>query len=192
MLKAMKVTNGHLQGLRCAAKFREIFDDTESLCKTLDLPLPTLPRQRRPPARFSGPGAAHQAQRPEDYYRTQYFQCIDAAHMALKRRYDQPGLTQYSALEKVLLSPISSQADRDEALASLQQYPEIDCDRFLVQRAMFDQQGYECVALEDVAKKLASLEAPVRSLFHQVETLDKNSTHRASKQCRSRTQFLLS
>ena len=98
MIKAMKPTSESIQHLRTDSKFQQIFNETISLCHAFDLPLPDLPRQRCPPARFSATKNAHKHQTAEDYYRVQYFQCIDVACTALKNRYDQPGLIQYSAL----------------------------------------------------------------------------------------------
>lgn len=92
--------------------------------------MPQLPRQRRAPARLSGHAAAHQSQSPDDYYRVQFFQFIDTACMALSSRYDQPGLARYCALEKLLLSPTDSV--RGTAASVLQQYPEMNCEQFLV------------------------------------------------------------
>jgi len=60
-----------------------------------DVPLPELPRQRRPPRRFSGLAPAHAWTTAEEYFRSQFFHVVDTAVNQLKVRYDQPGLHQY-------------------------------------------------------------------------------------------------
>jgi hypothetical protein len=170
MISAMKITSESLKQLRTTTQFESIYCDVVNICHTLDLPLPQLPRQRRPPARLSGPAAAYCAQNPEEHYRVQFFQFMDTANTALESRYDQPGLAQFCALEKLLISPHVS---KNDASPLLQCYPEMDSKKFVIQHAMFAQQNYQCKTLDKTAKVLTSLEPPVRSLFSQIECLTR-------------------
>ena len=91
----MKMTVGALNDLRCGDKYQALFEEAVKLCRETDVPFPELPRQRRPPRRFSGPAPAHAWTTAEEYFRSQFFQVVDTAVNQLKVRYDQPGLHQY-------------------------------------------------------------------------------------------------
>lgn len=175
MIQAMKIVSDEIQKLRTESMFHEIFQETNNMCHTLDLPMPELPRQRCPPARLSASKNVHKYQTAEEYYRVQYFQCIDVAYTALQKRYDQPGLVQYSVLEKLLISRFSPNAENktENNVALLQQYPEVNVDQFLVQQAMFQQQDYKCATVDDVVNQLLSMDPAVRALFSQIECLTK-------------------
>ena len=49
MISAMKMTVGALNDLRCEDKYQAVFEEAVKLCRETDVPLPALPRQRRPP-----------------------------------------------------------------------------------------------------------------------------------------------
>jgi len=80
-----------------ARTYQALFEEAVKLCREseTDVPLPDLPRQRRPPRRFSGPAPAHAWTTAEEYFRSQFFLVVDTAVNQLKVRYDQPGLHQY-------------------------------------------------------------------------------------------------
>ena len=59
MIKAMKITVGALHELRSDDKFHAILEETIKLCEESDIPVPELPRQRRPARRFSGSTPGH-------------------------------------------------------------------------------------------------------------------------------------
>ena len=72
MINAMKMTVGALNDLRCEDKYQALFEEAVKLCREseTDVPLPELPRQRRPPRRFSGPAPAHAWRTAEEYFRS--------------------------------------------------------------------------------------------------------------------------
>jgi len=81
MISAMKMTVGALNDLRCEDKYQALFEEAVKLCREseTDVPLPELPRQRRPPRRFSGPAPAHAWTTAEEYFRSQFFHVVDTA-----------------------------------------------------------------------------------------------------------------
>ena len=91
MISAM-MTVCALNDLRCEDKYQALFEEAVKLCCETDVPLPELPRQRRPPRRFSGPAPAQAWTTAA--FRSQFFQVVDTAVNQLKVRYDQPGLHQ--------------------------------------------------------------------------------------------------
>ena len=137
----MKMTVGALNDLRCEDKYQVLFEEAVKLCREseTDVPLPELPRQRRPPRRFSGPSPAHAWTTAEEYFRGQFFQVVDTADNQLKVRYDQPGLHQYMQLENALMTADTS---ADELKSVVSAYPEMDADRLSVQLAMLRQQNW--------------------------------------------------
>ena len=77
MNSAMKMTVDALNDLRCEDKYQAIFEEAVKLCRETYVPLPELPRQRRPPRRFREPAAAHAWTTAEEYFRSQFFQVVD-------------------------------------------------------------------------------------------------------------------
>ena len=71
-----------------------------------EIDLISLPRHRRPPSRFSEPGAAHQAGNAHDYYRAAFCVAIDTAINQVQERMDKKSdsLCTYRALEEMLLT----------------------------------------------------------------------------------------
>ena len=70
IISAMKMTVGALNDLRCEDKYQALFEEAVKLCRETDVPLPELPRQRRPPRRFSGPAPAHAWTTAEEYFQS--------------------------------------------------------------------------------------------------------------------------
>ena len=103
----MQMTVESLQNLRTEEHFLALYYDTIERCIELEIDPPELPRQRKLPPRFSVSSSGHVWKDVVAYYRAQYFQFIDVAIGALRRRYDQPGLRKYMLLESVLLQPMS-------------------------------------------------------------------------------------
>ena len=95
-----------------------LFEEAVKLCRETDVPLPELPRQRRPPRRFSGPAPAHAWTTAEEYFRSQFFQVVDTAVNQLKVRYmtSQDYGHQYMQLENALMTADTS---ADESLKSV-------------------------------------------------------------------------
>ena len=96
MISVMQMTADTLNNLRTDSTFQVIYDEAVALCQDLDLPLPTVPRQRRPPKCYTGPSATHVWATTDDYFRSQFFQFVDTVVSQLKVRYEQPGLHRYA------------------------------------------------------------------------------------------------
>jgi len=118
-----------------------LFEEAVKLCHETDVPLPELPRQRRPPRRFSGPAPAQAWTTAEEYFCSQSFQVMDTAVNQLKVRYDQPGLHQYMQLENALMTTDTSANELKKSVVSA--YPEMaaESDRLAIQLAMLRQQN---------------------------------------------------
>jgi len=114
-----EISLDNLLSLRCKVMFQTIFDETERIFIALDA---QMPRQRRPPGRFSGWAEPHKWKSDAEYFRAQYFNFFDTA--LLLHCY-----TQNVELENLLLEPVSSHLAHQVGL--LQDYPDIDIDRFL-------------------------------------------------------------
>lgn len=167
IITAMQTTADALAELRTDDAFKEVFADVVSTCQDLDIPLPKLPRVRRPPKRFTGQAAAHNWQSAEEYFRCQFFHFIDNSVNQLQQRYEQPGLRQYVKLEQILLT----QHDTKDVEAVVANYPELDADRLNVQLSMLRQQNYVMTNVADIVDKIVLMPSVVRSMFDQVEQL---------------------
>ena len=59
-----------LQDLRNEDFFHKEFEKCVQKCESLGLDSAVIPRKRRPPSRFTGPGEAHVAETVELYFRS--------------------------------------------------------------------------------------------------------------------------
>jgi hAT family C-terminal dimerisation region len=109
MLRAAERTLAELQRMRKVEAFEAFFKDCNKTARRLGLEL-TVPRPRRPPARFTGHAAAYHAATPEEHYRALYFVILDNAAEQLRSRFNRkaPGVSHYIKLEKMLLQGAKS------------------------------------------------------------------------------------
>ena len=108
MLESAKAVKSQLQRIREAAEFDEILNDVESKIKVLHLEELSVPRARRPPARFCGVSEVFQTKSVCKYFRIEYLKLIDVAIQQLSvRLIDCPRLLRYCELEAMLLTGIS-------------------------------------------------------------------------------------
>ena len=134
MLQAVDAVKLQLSQVRSDEQFTALFTEVNATVAQLDLKTISLPRQRRPPSRYSGAGSSHVAASAEQHYKAEYFQFIDAALVQLGVRFDpaeSSGITRYLALEQVLTSGESNDND------VISSYPELDATRLAVQLGMF-------------------------------------------------------
>jgi hypothetical protein len=132
MLEAAKLVRDQLTQLRSAENFDKIFDETSIMAEQYALDPVALPRQHRPPIRFTGQGEAYRAETPQEHYRAAFFACIDMAVYQLSERLDKnkPGFKSYLLLERMLTT--------GEVNAELcQAHPELNIDSLSVQLKMF-------------------------------------------------------
>ena len=109
-----------------------MFEDACDLCQKLDLAAHHLPRQKRPPQRFTGPAVqllsnGRLLKNTSD--RAQFYAVLDAATSCLQRRYDQPGIARYCDFERVLFETMTA----DKVHEAVKDYPELSSDSLLVQ-----------------------------------------------------------
>ena len=133
MLESAKAVKSQLQRMREDAKFDKILNNVESKIKVLDLAELSVPRARKPPPRFGGPGEAFHSKSVCEYFRIEYLKLIDVAIQQISDRLiDCPGLLRYCELEAMLLT-----GNLDEKVTQL--YPELACDgrSFQTQLDMF-------------------------------------------------------
>ena len=119
VIAAMQLTKDNLLSLRCDNKFMTIFDETVRLCTELDIDAPQMPRQRRPPKRFTGTAEPHVPNSSVDYFSVQYFNFVDTTMNAIEKRYNQDGLKKYVKLENLL----TQAADAEAISKVLEGYP---------------------------------------------------------------------
>jgi len=132
MLEAAKLVEGQLTQLRTAEMFDKIYGDVSTMIEQHDIYPVTLPRQRRPPGRFTGQAEAYRAQTAQEYFRAAFFACIDTAVNQLSERLDKnsPGLKSYLSLERMLTT--------GEVNSELcEAYDELNTDSLSVQLQMF-------------------------------------------------------
>lgn len=122
MLEAVREVINDLQCVRNDDEFTSLLQYVTDQETKLSLEAITIPRQKRPPARYDGGGEASQYLSVSDYYRPIYFAVIDEAVSQLRNRFaDNHDLHRYCSMEKVLTTGQLT-ADDEEVLAS---YPEI-------------------------------------------------------------------
>ena len=123
-----------------------------------------MPRKRRPPARYTGPAAAHTASTAAEFYKPQFYELLDAAVSELDERFSgSNGLQMYGRLEAMLLT-----GTLDSTM--MQQYSEIHPDTLALELAMF-RRTYTEAKLSDAVTALRAMSPDMRKLFQQVETL---------------------
>lgn len=144
--------------------YNKLFNEGSEKCKELDLNEFQLPRQRKPPKRFSGPAASFQHQTVEQYFLVEYYKLIDTASSKLNDTVNQEGAVDFQSLEACLLSGDVNVND------ACQKYPEIDISLLRIQLEMFRQQ-FTFDTIDEAADVLRSQVPEVRKLFSQVEVL---------------------
>ena len=151
--------------MKCSTKY--LFIAAEEKGETYELDPLEIPRRRCPPKRYADQVAQHQPANPEEHYRKQYLEFIDAVSKGLSDRYDlsKSGLAQYMKLENMLTS---GKVDLDV----ISKYPELDKCSLQMQLEMF-KQNYKPDTLNDAKLSYRSMTPEVRSLFPQVAVLLK-------------------
>jgi hypothetical protein len=79
MLVAVDETMDSLRHLREEKAFDQVLVNTSQVVAEMDLEELKVPRQRRPPKRFTGDADGHVATTVTDYYRPLYFMLVDTA-----------------------------------------------------------------------------------------------------------------
>ena len=92
MFHAVDHVRGQLNTLRNESEFKVLFQDVTNLCQKYDITPVTLPRQRRPPLRYSGSGESHLHETAEDHFRSAFCQAVDTALSQLTFRLDRDSI----------------------------------------------------------------------------------------------------
>jgi hypothetical protein len=118
--------------------FLQVFQKSSDICNSHDIPAAVLPRRRALPRRFDNAGTAHHFDSVEDYYRHVYIDCIDSI-MGEIRRFDQPALPVYQAMEDVLVNAAKGD-DFTASLLSVTNYFAGDFDSDVLKRQLMNLQ----------------------------------------------------
>nr|CAD7261733.1 unnamed protein product [Timema shepardi] len=127
--KAIEIVSSSLQRLRENDEFLLIWGEANKIIVTNNLQPLSLPRQKKPPMRYTSPATAFTSTSVEDYLHHEYFAIIDTAVGGLKSRFDQEGLDHMRKLERSLL--------KGEINPVLKMYPEINEKDFEIEQNMF-------------------------------------------------------
>ena len=87
MLEAVSETLSSLRYLRDDIAFEQLITDTEQVIAENKLEELKVPRQRKPPQRYTGDAIAHVATTVCEYYRPLYFLLLDTAIQQLEERF---------------------------------------------------------------------------------------------------------
>ncbi|XP_072025658.1 52 kDa repressor of the inhibitor of the protein kinase-like [Amphiura filiformis] len=170
MKSAVNTVMTELKELREATVFESIFTETSDLITKLDLNPLAVPRRRRPPARFTGPAAAHHAESAVEHFRMAYFQLVDGMMNNLSDRFGEGSkadLQDYQKLEEIITTGI---VDQD----ILHKYPEFNTNltAFKTQLDMFLHTS-KATTIEGATRAYQNMSADVRALFPDVKSLLK-------------------
>ena len=158
-MSGMKTAIDHvLQSLascRESSHFTSLFEQAEKRISEYDLVEIRLPRQRRPPRRYSGPAESFQAQCATDYFRAEYYKMTDMASTKLGDVVHQEGAKTYGELEVCLLS--------GEVNESCSPYLELDTELLHIQLQMFRQQ-FTYSSVDEAADVIRNAVPEVRQL----------------------------
>ena len=105
---------------------------TQQTQKQLDVNDPILQRQRKRPRRYEdGSASPFFFSDPKEYYRSMYFQCLDAVIAAITDRFHQHDYSIYANLEQVLIKACT-QEDYSKELEEVTQFFHADFDKSLL------------------------------------------------------------
>lgn len=162
MIDAVSEVKTELTAMRTDAAFAALLDGVIQRQQTMDLVPVDVPRQRRPPRRFTGPAPSCTATSVSDHYRPIYFSLLDNAVEQLTERFSGAGLTRYKQLEDVLVT--------GEVPDEMRQYPELNVLDLAAQLRMF-RRTRQVTSVESAATALRDMVAEVRSEYEQVDQL---------------------
>jgi len=113
MIDAVSEIKTELTAMRTDAAFEALLDAVIQRQQAMDLVPVDVPRQRRPPRRFTGPAPSHTSTTVCEHYRPIYFSLLDNAVGQLTERFSSVGLARYKKLEDVLLTGEVPDEDQD-------------------------------------------------------------------------------
>ena len=166
MLVAVGETLSGLGDLRADEAFEQLLADTKKVVADLDLEELQVPRQRKPPKRYTGDAVGHVATTVSDYYRPLFFLLVDTAVQQLQERFHgNSSLLKYQALENMLLTETSW-----DAAADLAGYEEIDWAYLQIQLELFRRKR-SVKSVSDAVCILRAMAPELRGEYSEVEKL---------------------
>lgn len=166
MLAAVGETLSGLRDLREDAAFDLLLADTAEFIAELDLEELQVPRQRKPPRRYTGDAIGHVATTVGDYYRPLYFLLVDTAVQQLQERFHgNLSLRKYQALENSLLTE-----ECGDVATDLSVYDEIDWADLKIQLQLFRRKR-SVRNLSDAVDILKGMAPELRGEYSEVEKL---------------------
>ena len=97
-----------------------------SICQSLDIEEPTLPRRRKLPTTLEG-SEGILFKNPKDYYRKSYFEAIDFMISSIQERFIQPGYRMYKNIESLVIATIKGET-AEEFFAAVTEFYSNDFD----------------------------------------------------------------
>ena len=117
--RAAEVLITSLQSIRNDKSFELFWSTTQSASHTVGVLPPELPRARKVPARFASGSENVTFAKPEDYFRSVYYNFIDCATGCVQDRFEQSSFAVYMNGEKILLDTFSGKTP-DDSTADVQ------------------------------------------------------------------------
>lgn len=164
MIKSVSTTVSEIKALRTEEEFDVLLEATVTNQENCNIETFKIPRQRKPPARFTGRAASTVATTITEHYRPIYFSLLDEASTKLEDRFEKSaGVRKYSRLENILITGIID--ENDEEL--LETYPEINISDLKSELWMF-RRGRRIEVVGDAVTELRQMLPEVRGLFTTV------------------------
>ena len=167
MLAAVDETLCGLRNLHTDEKFNQLLSDTSEIISELDLEEMQVPRQRKPPSRYTRDSDGHVANSTTvcDYYRPLYFLLVDTAVKQLEERFhDNSNLLKYMTLENVLIQECENVA------AAVSVYEEINGADLQIQLELFRRKR-SVKTVSDAVSIMKAMPPELRGEYCEVEKL---------------------
>jgi len=163
MMHAVDEVKAELVALRSDEEFEAVLTETIKLQESIDLDPIEIPRQRRPPARYTGAASSTTATTVAEHYRPIYFALMDQAVTQLTDRFsNSPGLKSYQQLENVLTS--GDVSGNEDVVSS---YPELTPRDLAPQLQMF-RRTRPVTSLQQATAEVKQMMPEVRAEYSQV------------------------
>ena len=162
--------------MRTSESFDLFWRNLTALQEEKEVNEPVLPRRRK--TRYEiGSGTGHYADTPEDYYRRQYFECLDLIVNCIRTRFDQPGYHTLKNLEDSLLKALKNEDYSNELDFVISFYKDdISPSSLKTQLELlstsFSESDYQ-PSITGLRDYIRSLSPPVRTNLSEVCTLLK-------------------
>lgn len=138
--------------------------------QNMELTMPTMPRARAPPKRFSGRAPAVQLL-PRESLRQKFISVLDWSKNELERRFEQPGMNRLAQLESVLLNR-SKELSASDIQAELGVHAtDFDIDSLALQMKIAKKAIPHVKTVREYARELANLPKVSRAMINEVEKL---------------------